>query len=647
MWLKLCLLLIYVTALFIIARLIEAVTWYETGSLSRRLLDPMTLSVMKLKALLHQRGVTYDSVVEKSDLTQLVEGTGPAMEDEVELSLSEESATDETVFESGAHFYEQVEDAKDSVWMIFVSMGETSNLRFISDQTWKSIKKRILRFGVRAGVMDCTRYQRYCNAKGLTSPQLLLALPQDFKTKASVKMHTYTGSPRESAINNWIHNKLDEKINTINSYKEFKYDWLKYKHNFLDPEIRTVLFTKEGVMPMFYSALSLRFPGRVRFGKADMKNSLKDEFSSYFKNNSKTSGPLPHYLIITPEDKFLYGIQRGEYLTFESLEIFLKSLYPSLNDLFILSFVIVNVMSWFEFFEVQGTFFKRLRKLLWCAIKYNVLLIMMWLPLVGLFSLPYFEKLIMIGLKFVRFISTSSFASLVRKDFLFYTKHVFSLTSSFLMYALIIGFVQYRKSDNSTDVDSSEEDDLWNFNQMRTLEHLIRPADSIGQLEAGFGRFGTISSPTLWLRPSGSVDYIQQLPTWKFQVSKFPPTESQKLNSPEVLNTGRMAGKTIEEIGSIGIHNIERMKEEIQCDEKLMADICSNSCFPTGYLPNTQCVICLDDYMHGIILCGLPCRHSFHEQCILSWLNRDNHFCPVCRWPADQPKNVTLHLHCE
>ena len=76
MWLKLCLLLMYITVLFLLARLVEALTWYETGSLSRRLLDPMTLSVAKLKALLEQRGVSYDAVVEKAELTQLVEGSG-------------------------------------------------------------------------------------------------------------------------------------------------------------------------------------------------------------------------------------------------------------------------------------------------------------------------------------------------------------------------------------------------------------------------------------------------------------------------------------------------------------------------------------------------------------------------------------------
>ena len=76
MWFKLILLLIYVSVLFILARLLEAASWVETGVLSHRLLDPMTLSVLKLKTLLEQRGVSYDGVVEKPELSELVDATG-------------------------------------------------------------------------------------------------------------------------------------------------------------------------------------------------------------------------------------------------------------------------------------------------------------------------------------------------------------------------------------------------------------------------------------------------------------------------------------------------------------------------------------------------------------------------------------------
>jgi E3 ubiquitin-protein ligase RNF103 len=76
MFLKLILFLAYIVILFILARLLEAIEWIEVGNLSRRLLDPMTMSVIKLKALLDQRGINYEGAIEKQELAELVESSG-------------------------------------------------------------------------------------------------------------------------------------------------------------------------------------------------------------------------------------------------------------------------------------------------------------------------------------------------------------------------------------------------------------------------------------------------------------------------------------------------------------------------------------------------------------------------------------------
>ena len=68
---------------------------------------------------------------------------------------------------------------------------------------------------------------------------------------------------------------------------------------------------------------------------------------------------------------------------------------------------------------------------------------------------------------------------------------------------------------------------------------------------------------------------------------------------------------------------------------------------PAGMLPVMECVICLETYKFGAMLCGLPCGHSFHHQCIMGWLSRDNHCCPVCRWPTYKAKPCSIHLHAE
>ena len=76
MWWKLLLLSLYLVTLFFLSRILETVAYYEGGYLASRILDPVSLSVRKLKLLLDQRGVSYAGVVEKQELTDLIGNSG-------------------------------------------------------------------------------------------------------------------------------------------------------------------------------------------------------------------------------------------------------------------------------------------------------------------------------------------------------------------------------------------------------------------------------------------------------------------------------------------------------------------------------------------------------------------------------------------
>ncbi|KAH6834587.1 RING/U-box superfamily protein [Perilla frutescens var. hirtella] len=42
------------------------------------------------------------------------------------------------------------------------------------------------------------------------------------------------------------------------------------------------------------------------------------------------------------------------------------------------------------------------------------------------------------------------------------------------------------------------------------------------------------------------------------------------------------------------------------------------------------CVICLEEFGGGVGVAQLPCRHRFHQDCVVRWL-KGNHVCPLCR----------------
>lgn len=44
----------------------------------------------------------------------------------------------------------------------------------------------------------------------------------------------------------------------------------------------------------------------------------------------------------------------------------------------------------------------------------------------------------------------------------------------------------------------------------------------------------------------------------------------------------------------------------------------------------TECTICIDDMNVGDLAAFLPCKHWFHEECVVLWLKEHN-TCPVCR----------------
>ncbi|RUS87033.1 hypothetical protein EGW08_005186 [Elysia chlorotica] len=817
MWLKLCFLLLYVLLLFVLARVLEALAWCELGlpglpscsSQNCRLLDPVLLSVVQLKALLDQRGLSYEGVLEKSELTNLVTASGQVSVEDVEQSQMDDVPEEETNFTSGAHFIEQVEDAKDSVWLVQVTgnFQHKRGLPFWGDTRWKNVKRKMVRFGVRMGHLDCSLDSSYCHLKGWNTNFVLLALPSQHQKKASVALYNFSGSPmRDTALLRWVRDKLDEKIEHIMDFDHFTTQWQHVgSKSHLEPEVRVVLFTTRETTPLFFSALSVKFPGRVKFGlvSLDPFNRNLSRWQKFLNHSNITE--LPAYIVYTAESNYTYGIRHGEPYSFLGMEIFLKSLYPCLNDIFIISFCLANAISWLEPFVSNCSLVKRFKKFTWCVFKYNLMVILLWLPIIALFQMPYLDQFPLLALKGVRIFSLSHVGQILRGDYIYYINHPFFLFFTFGTYVIILTILC--KKFRSEEIDGMN--DWFNFSQMRTLTHL-RPNDFFEPIRMGgydlFGGlevFGSrLSQPSLWLNSPISSDYIQHLPIWKFcplplgeqaqlnakaveasllvEASSSPSSEDlvtsnginfnqacQSSSNPRhcvnpdqvSTNNGDLSNENVctatctakPTIPSQGFHHAVGSKPnegQTSCShcEKTRAEMtltrarhqfcktlpslsdadqerlvpshaspvshntdsssvnpsmfcttCSqtqcgseivnspsfgdyglgaeasnpsttnqpsnvpdplknqlnsnqspsqspvatskraSSNFPAGYLESYQCVICLEEYTPLVSLCGLPCGHVFHETCVISWLNRDKHFCPMCRWPSYRP----------
>mmetsp|Transcript_5127 Transcript_5127/g.7718 ORF Transcript_5127/g.7718 Transcript_5127/m.7718 type:complete len:112 (+) Transcript_5127:12-347(+) len=63
---------------------------------------------------------------------------------------------------------------------------------------------------------------------------------------------------------------------------------------------------------------------------------------------------------------------------------------------------------------------------------------------------------------------------------------------------------------------------------------------------------------------------------------------------------------------------------EPECEGLTESEI---SCLSEVGSLHTECSICMEVHESGLVL---PCKHSFHTECILPWLHSSNK-CPNCR----------------
>lgn len=58
---------------------------------------------------------------------------------------------------------------------------------------------------------------------------------------------------------------------------------------------------------------------------------------------------------------------------------------------------------------------------------------------------------------------------------------------------------------------------------------------------------------------------------------------------------------------------------------------------------NTECTICQDEVKVGEKAAFLPCKHWFHDECVVPWLKSHN-TCPICRAPIEEAGGARPHM---
>lgn len=609
---KLLLLIIYFLIVFLVARILDVSSaWLEAGCLATHFFDPFTLSVRKLKAILERRGVSYTGVVEKNELVDLVEASGAVIEPDLSSQDQVDNEEDGEKFEftGASHFFEEVEDTKAGSWLVeVIPQGHRPSL---TPQQWKSLKRKIAWFGIRIGTFRCENDPWLCHKYRWKKSAIFLSMPQSNQPKGNVIFQTYdsTSRPNVDNVYRWVNSRLSTKVQEISDLNQFR---LRLKSELDQNYIYVVLFSTLPEPPMYLTSLSIKFTGRVRF--AYYRSLAKQPRYSKELREFKIER-LPTLMLFTPEKEFVFGLRKGEQIDYKTMDLFLKTLHPEVNDLFLGALIAVNLSCILEVFIMKGGILRRTFQLMCLLTFYNTSLILLSLPVIGLFQLPGLTPVLNTALKLCRSIMTTDMAAVLRNDFLLCTKYKCITMIGYLMFGVLVGWMRkkwkhYFGADDDTDTDPNTDwltQDLNYFSQLAQSFSYRNPQINYAStsFEDGFEMLvRRLAVPDLWLQPVFPTDYIQQLPTWSFCCK----------NDINVTD--------------------EKNGHDTRCNQL------ANK--PPIMIMCNECAICLEAFVYGATVLGLPCGHSFHQQCICMWLTSGttmaHHCCPSCRWPAYMSK---------
>uniref|UniRef100_A0A8C9ERN0 Ring finger protein 103 n=1 Tax=Pavo cristatus TaxID=9049 RepID=A0A8C9ERN0_PAVCR len=666
MWLKLCFLLLYFLVLFVLARVFEAVVWYETGFFATQLVDPVALSFRKLRTILECRGLGHSGLPEKKDVRELVEKSGRAKQRELYSWLR----GSRTNMSTSQHGWEGCKRC-DCGWRIKVIANDRSPL--VGKVHWEKMVKKVSRFGIRTGTFNCSSDPRYCRRRGWLKSTLIMSVPQTSTSKGKVMLKEYNGRRIEvEHIFKWITAHAASRIKTIYNSEHLREEWNRSDQY----RVKIYLFASLDQPPAFFSALSVKFTGRVEFIFVNVENwdnkSYMAEIGIY-----KT----PSYILRTPEGIYRYGSNAGEFISLRAMDSFLRSLQPEVNDLFVLSLVLVNLMAWMDLFITQGATIKRFVVLISTLGTYNSLLIISWLPVLGFLQLPYLDSFYEYSLKLFRYSNTTTLASWVRADWMFYSSHPALFLSTYLGHGLLIDYFEKkrRRNNNNDEVNANNLEwlsSLWDwytsylFHPIASFQHFPFDSDWDEDPDLFLER---LAFPDLWLHPLIPTDYIKNLPMWRFKClgvhSDEEMLETLQDSESDSDSENREVFSSEKDISEDdepnAFHRPRAGEPRCRADSCSCASTCCHkepcerkarsygsysaagepdwSAWPPEMLHCTECVVCLENFERGCLLMGLPCGHVFHQNCIVMWLAGGRHCCPVCRWASYKKKQPYTH----
>jgi E3 ubiquitin-protein ligase RNF103 len=161
----------------------------------------------------------------------------------------------------------------------------------------------------------------------------------------------------------WVQDHLSVRVKNIRDIDELNRHWLQDESSANhtasassspsanNENVNVLLLTHLINPPLFLAALSIKFTGRIKFGMFSIK---KEDSDALRKKLKMLDLRIPSYVIITPERTVVYGRRRSEHFNFASMNLFLRTVHPEMNDVFLCSLLLVNMLVILQIFQVMA-----------------------------------------------------------------------------------------------------------------------------------------------------------------------------------------------------------------------------------------------------------------------------------------------------
>lgn len=543
MWRRPALLLLFLAVVVTVTWIIEFGFWWDTGYTSYQIVDPLrNLSVSQIRMLLEMRGIQYTALLEKPEIVNLLQQSGSVQYGELFNKVQCTEAWTPIELSGKEDFYEQIYDENESLWLVEVVPGEGqyAGHRLLDDRTWHALVPKLQALQISSAVVSCQYDRRFCARQGWSHPQLVFILPpthQGGKVNTGRNLgwlpgreHIVLSSTTHLSVTpvlTWLYGQILSRVQVVHNVRQLEEIWFNITR--VDQKkIPHVLYISELISPpLLIAALGLRLSTRIKLASFAVKKEEKEQVSRLLKKSGL--GGVPSIAVVTSDGVTSYGGRKGESLTHSALNSYICMLQPHMNDAFLVSLVMANLLAvadFFYFLDVRIRAWKHVICTLIRVLVYNVTVFLLWLAVTALLKFSVVDNVLQSGSWLLSSLNSTWLFGQMRYHWLMIENHPVIFWMSAIMFGIII--LIWRLLTKRGDAEQEEIDSNWGtvFSMDSYLVNvLFRPMASLSRprpsqdldLEEGMELLiERLATPDLWLHPVIPTDYMKDLPMWRF-----------------------------------------------------------------------------------------------------------------------------------